>query len=152
MKFATQISPLLNLVKMCFPLMRRHLFNHLLLSVFQSPYTLHITSYKFSKDLCVQLPCTAVCQSIYMFVCLSIWLYFSLRKIWFLLFFNLLLTSLMLKLGKNIMQVVMMSVWSKEMDLYHAFPFLPWNWRHIQQTELLKWTKMLLHLVPTRLV
>ena len=37
------------------PLIRRHLFNHLLWSAFQSAYTLHITSYKFSMDLCVQL-------------------------------------------------------------------------------------------------
>ena len=34
-------------------LMKRHLFNHLLWSVFQSSLTLHITSYKFSMDLCV---------------------------------------------------------------------------------------------------
>ena len=35
------------------PLMRRHLSNHLLWSVFQSSYT--FTHYKFSMDLCVQL-------------------------------------------------------------------------------------------------
>ena len=38
------------------PLMRKHLFNHLLWSVFQSSLALHISIYKFPMEICVQHP------------------------------------------------------------------------------------------------
>ena len=49
-----------NIFLMWSPLMKQHLFNHILRSVFQSLYILHITSSQFSMDLCVQFPCTAL--------------------------------------------------------------------------------------------